>query len=153
MNKSKRIAIASDHGAFDLKRYVIEHLEKTGYEPVDMGIYEEESVDYPDYGVKVARAVSEGEFERGILLCGTGIGMSITANKFPGVRATLAHDDYTAKMSRLHNNSNILVMGGRTTTEEMAGRIVDIWLETQFEGGRHDRRLQKIAELEKKQEK
>lgn len=150
MEEDKRIAIASDHGAFELKQAVVEYLKGKGYEVEDMGVHEEKSVDYPDYGEKVARAVSSGEFKRGILLCGTGIGMSITANKFPGVRATLAYDNYTAKMGRLHNNSNILVMGGRTTAMGVAKDIVDIWLATPYEGGRHDRRLDKIKKLEDK---
>ncbi len=117
---------------------------------MDMGTHDDdESVDYPDYAIKVAKAVSSGEIEKGILLCGTGIGMSITANKFPGVRATLAYDNYTAKMSRLHNDSNILVMGGRTTGEAIALDILDIWLKTDYEGGRHDKRIKKISELDK----
>jgi len=149
VEKNKQIAIASDHGAFEMKEHIVEYLKSKGYEPVDMGVHEPKSVDYPDYGSKVAKAVSEGDYERGILLCGTGIGMSITANKFPGVRATLAYDNYTAKMCRLHNNSNILVLGGRTTGLEAAYEIVDIWLNTEYEGGRHDRRLSKISELEK----
>lgn len=145
----KKIVIASDHGAFELKKKLVEHLVKLGYEPVDLGVESPESVDYPDYAVKVARAVSDAQFEKGILLCGTGIGMSITANKFPGVRATLAYDNYTARMSRMHNNSNILVVGGRTTGEETAYDILETWLNTPYEGGRHDRRIQKISELEK----
>lgn len=115
-----------------------------------MGAHEKGSVDYPDYAAKVAGAVSAGEFSRGILLCGTGIGMSVTANKFPRVRATLAYDNYTAKMSRLHNDSNILVMGGRTTGEEVAYDILETWLNTEYEGGRHDKRIKKISELDKK---
>ncbi|MGK7345243.1 MAG: ribose 5-phosphate isomerase B [Candidatus Nitrospinota bacterium M3_3B_026] len=150
MEEDKRIVIASDHGAFELKQAVAAYLKEKGYEVTDMGVHEEKSVDYPDYGEKVAKAVSKGEFKRGILLCGTGIGMSITANKFPGVRATLAYDNYTAKMSRLHNNSNILVMGGRTTAMDVAKDVVDIWLATPYEGGRHDRRLDKIKKLEDK---
>ncbi len=115
-----------------------------------MGAHEPESVDYPDYAAKVARAVGSGQFNRGILLCGTGIGMSVTANKFSGVRATLAYDNYTAKMSRLHNDSNILVMGGRTTGDETAYDILETWLNTKYEGGRHDKRLKKISELDNK---
>ncbi|HEB71194.1 MAG TPA: ribose 5-phosphate isomerase B [Nitrospirae bacterium] len=146
----KRIAIASDHGAFELKSKLIERLKKLDYVPTDMGAHEPESVDYPDYAAKVARAVGSGQFNRGILLCGTGIGMSVTANKFSGVRATLAYDNYTAKMSRLHNDSNILVMGGRTTGDETAYDILETWLNTKYEGGRHDKRLKKISELDNK---
>ncbi|MBI5816235.1 MAG: ribose 5-phosphate isomerase B [Nitrospinae bacterium] len=142
------MVIASDHAAFDLKRDIVAHLKQLGYEPVDVGVHDATSVDYPDYGMKVAGAVSGGEFDRGILLCGTGIGMSITANKFPGVRASLVYDNYTARMSRLHNNSNILVIGGRTTGLSTAFDIVETWLTTPYEGGRHERRLQKITELE-----
>ncbi|MBI4665783.1 MAG: ribose 5-phosphate isomerase B [Nitrospinae bacterium] len=149
---SKRIAIASDHAAFDLKQQIVAHLKETGFAPEDFGVYENISVDYPDYGVKVAKAVGDGDFDRGILLCGTGIGMSITANKLPGVRATLVYDNYTARMSRLHNDSNVLVLGGRTTGISVALDIVDTWLTTEYEGGRHDRRLKKISDLENNRE-
>lgn len=115
-----------------------------------MGAFAKESVDYPDYAAKVAKLVSSGEFKRGILLCGTGIGMSIAANKFSGVRATMVYDNFTAKMSRLHNNSNILVMGGRTTGDETAYDILETWLNTEYEGGRHDKRIKKISELDNK---
>ncbi|RME64609.1 MAG: ribose 5-phosphate isomerase B, partial [Nitrospirae bacterium] len=108
------------------------------------------SVDYPDFAEKVSMAVSSGEVQRGILICGTGIGMSIVANKFPGVRATLCYDLYTARMAREHNDSNILVLGGRITAEEMAKQIVKVWIETPFEGGRHERRLLKIKTIEEK---
>ncbi|MDH5511096.1 MAG: ribose 5-phosphate isomerase B [Nitrospinota bacterium] len=145
------IVIASDHGAFELKEKLIARLEKLGYQTVDMGTHSAESVDYPDYATKVARAVSEKEYERGILLCGTGIGMSIAANKWPGVRAATVYDNYTARMSRMHNNSNILVIGGRTTGEETAYDILETWLNTSFEGGRHDKRIQKISDLETKE--
>jgi len=143
-----KIAIASDHGALELKNKVVNRLVELGYEPQDMGVHEDTSVDYPDYAAKVAESVSSKRFGKGILLCGTGIGMSITANKFPGVRATLAYDNYTARMSRLHNDSNILVMGGRTTSEDAAYDILETWLNTPYEGGRHDRRIKKISELE-----
>jgi len=145
---NEKIVIASDHGAFDLKQKLIERLKRLGFDTLDMGVHDSKSVDYPDYAKKVARAVSRGEFRRGILLCGTGIGMSITANKFPKVRATLAYDTYTARMSRLHNDSNILVMGGRTTGDEVAYEILETWLHTPYEGGRHDKRINKISELD-----
>tara|TARA_B100000959_G_scaffold185050_1_gene193443 strand:+ start:9886 stop:10245 length:360 start_codon:yes stop_codon:yes gene_type:complete len=114
-----------------------------------MGPAGTEPVDYPDFAMKVAQAVSQNKIEKGMLLCGTGIGMSIAANKFSGVRATLVYDNYTAKMSRLHNNSNILVIGGRTTDEETAYDILETWLEAEYEGGRHDRRINKISDMEK----
>jgi len=142
------IVIASDHGAFELKEKLKARLEKLGYKTVDMGTHSSESVDYPDFATKVARVISEKEFERGILLCGTGIGMSIAANKWPGVRAAPVYDNYTARMSRMHNNSNILVLGGRTTGEETAYDILETWLNTPYEGGRHDKRIQKISDLE-----
>ncbi|VAX22030.1 Ribose 5-phosphate isomerase B [hydrothermal vent metagenome] len=145
----KKIAIASDHGAFELKELLVSKLQELGYEPQDMGVNSEESVDYPDYGEKVAKAVSAGEVERGILLCGTGIGMSITANKFPNVRAALVHDHFTATMSKKHNNANILVMGARILDVDTAYEILNAWLNTEYEGGRHDRRLEKISNLEK----
>ena len=148
--KTRRIPIAADHGAFELKQRIIEHLEKAGFEPVDMGVHEEKSVDYPDFAAKVAEAVSGGEYDRGVLLCGTGIGMAIAANKVPGIRAALVHDNYTARMSRLHNDSNILVMGGRVIGVAVALDIVDAWLATPYEGGRHARRLDKITAIEKR---
>ena len=146
-----KIAIASDHGAVEMKNMIVEQLRSMGYEPVDMGVYNTDPVDYPDYGARVANEISLGAIRRGILLCGTGIGMSITANKFPGVRAALVNDSFTAKMSREHNNSNILVLGGRVTQENVACDILRIWLETPYEGGRHDRRLDKITAIEKEQ--
>lgn len=143
-----KIAIASDHAAFELKEKIVQHLKELGHEPMDFGVHDTKSVDYPDYGAKVGQAVSDGDYERGILLCGTGIGMSITANKFAGVRATLVHDNYTARMSRLHNDSNILVIGARTTGISTAFDIVETWLTTQFEGGRHTLRINKISDLD-----
>ncbi|MDH5476830.1 MAG: ribose 5-phosphate isomerase B [Nitrospinota bacterium] len=142
------IAIASDHGAFDLKEKLKERLKKLGYETVDMGTHSAESVDYPDFAIKVAKAVGDKTYQRGILLCGTGIGMSIAANKISGVRAAIVYDNYTAKMSRMHNNCNILVLGGRTTGEETAYDILETWLNTPYEGGRHDKRINKISELD-----
>jgi ribose 5-phosphate isomerase B len=114
----------------------------------DLGTLNGDSVDYPDFGEKVARAVSRGEAEKGILICGTGIGMSIVANKFPRVRAALITDEFTARMSKEHNNANIVVMGGRVLTPEQASRMIGVWLDAVFEGGRHQRRLDKIAQIE-----
>ncbi len=143
-----KIAIASDHGGLEIKESIAAFLREKGIEIEDYGVDNPESVDYPDYGIKVAIAVSEGKAERGILACGTGIGMSIVANKFPHIRAALCHDVFTAKMSRLHNDANVLVLGGRTLTKEAALSMVDTWLTTDFEGGRHQKRLDKISALE-----
>lgn len=143
------IAIGSDHGGFDLKEKIKNFLIERKIEVEDIGTITRESVDYPDYGIKVSKLVSEGGVERGILVCGTGIGMSIVANKFPKVRAALCHDSYSARMSREHNDSNVLILGGRVIGEELALEIVKIWLETSFSGGRHKRRLEKIEEIEK----
>lgn len=146
-----KIAIASDHGGHELKGNIIAFLallKDKGIEVTDYGADNPESVDYPDYGIKVAAAVSEGVADRGILSCGTGIGMSIVANKFPHIRAALCHDMLTARLSRLHNDANILVLGGRTLNKDVALSMVDSWLNTGFEGGRHQRRLDKISALE-----
>ncbi|KAA0257004.1 ribose 5-phosphate isomerase B [Deferribacter autotrophicus] len=143
----KVIALGSDHGGFHLKSEISKYLESLGYTVKDYGTYSEESVDYPEYAYKVAVAISKGEVERGVILCGTGIGISITANRFPGVRAALCWDSFTAKMSRLHNNANLLALGGRIIGVELAKDILNTWLNTEFEGGRHLRRINKIDEL------
>jgi len=145
-----KIALGCDHGGLDLKNAIEAKLKAMGMEVVDMGTESEESVDYPDFAAKVAESVSEGRVDRGITICGTGIGMSIAANKYPGVRAALCHDSYTARMSRMHNDANILVMGGRVTGDEVALEMLKQWIETPFEGGRHQRRLDKITAIEKK---
>ena len=145
-----QIGLACDHGGFELKEELKAFLKSIGVEPVDLGSFNEDSVDYPDFGILVAEKVSRGELERGILICGTGIGMSIVANKFPGVRAALANDLYSSRCSREHNDANILVIGGRVVGRELAKEIVKVWLETPFAGGRHKRRLEKIEALEKK---
>lgn len=142
------IAVGSDHGGLELKQVVCEMLQGRGLEFKDFGTFSDDSVDYPDFGAKVANAVSKGEMEKGILICGTGIGMSIIANKFPGIRAALVHDEFTAQMSKEHNNANILVMGGRILSSEQGVRLAEIWLDTEFEGGRHQNRLLKIAASE-----
>ena len=144
-----KIALGCDHGGWELMEAVAANIKTMGFEIVDMGAESEESVDYPDYAAKVASAVSRGEVDRGVAICGTGIGMSIVANKFPGVRAALCHDAFTARMSRLHNDANILVLGGRVTGREVALEMLRIWLATPFEGGRHQRRLDKITAIEK----
>jgi len=145
-----KIVLGCDHGGVELKDTISAALKSMGVEVEDVGTMSEESVDYPDFASKVAEAVSSGRVERGIALCGTGIGMSIVANKFPGVRAALCHDCYTARMSRMHNDANVLVLGGRVTGSEVALDILKQWVATPFEGGRHKRRVDKIAEVEKK---
>ena len=142
--KGRDIAIASDHAALDLKKQIVAYLLKQGHEVIDMGPRTRQSVNYPEYGKKVAAAVAKGEFSRGILICGTGIGMSITANRFKGVRAALVHDTYTARLAKAHNNANILVLGGRVTGPGVAEEMVETWLKTKFEAGRHQERLDMI---------
>ena len=144
----KKIALASDHGGFDLKESVIAHLLNTGWEVDDLGPHSGDSVDYPDYVIKLAEAVAEKKVQRGIVICGTGIGMSIVVNRYPGIRGTLCSDLFTAKLCREHNDSNILIMGGRVIGKGLAAEIVNTWLNTPFEGGRHQRRLDKINQID-----
>ena len=139
-----KIIIGSDHAGFNLKEALKESFDGM----VDIGAYSENSVDYPDLAARVARAISSGEFESGILICGTGVGMSIVANKFPGVRAALCTDTDTARMSRMHNDANVLVLAGRRTDVKTAVGIVRVWFSTEFEGGRHKKRLDKITNIE-----
>ena len=140
-----RIAIGADHGGFEHKEVIFKHLKELGFDVVDFGTFSSDSVDYNDFAKKVAEGVNKKEFERGILVCGTGIGMSIMANKVNGVRAALVHDLFTAKATRLHNNTNILAMGGRIISIELALEITDVWLNTEFsEEERHIRRINKI---------
>jgi ribose 5-phosphate isomerase B len=144
----KRIAVASDHAGVELKEEIKRFLVELGYTVDDFGADGPESVDYPDYAKAVAEKVSSGEYERGILFCGSGVGMSIVANKFPRVRAVQVNDIYTAIMSRKHNDTNVLALAGRITGKDFAKEIVRAWLETPFEGGRHKKRLKKIEEIE-----
>ena len=146
----KRIIIGSDHAGFSLKEDIKVFLSDMEYTVTDVGTQSSESVDYPDFGIKVAERVSAGEFNRGILVCGSGVGMAIVANKFPLIRAVLCLDAETARLSRLHNDSNILVLAGRRTDTDTAKFIVQIWLNTEFEGGRHERRINKIKDIELK---
>lgn len=143
-----KVAIGCDHGGFALKEAVIEAIKAAGHEPVDFGTYSTESVDYPDFAGKVTSAVVGGEAELGVLICGTGIGMSIAANKVRGIRAALCHDVYSARLTRNHNDSNVLVMGARVIGPGLAQEITTAWLAASFEGGRHTQRLKKIEELE-----
>ena len=144
------IAIGSDHGGFELKGHIVEHLKEKGIEVKDFGVYNEDSVDYPDCAKPVCTSVLDGECERGILVCGTGIGISMSANKIKGIRAALCQDYYTAKYTRLHNDANVLCMGGRVIGAGLACEITDVFLSTEFEGGRHARRVDKIMALEEK---
>ncbi len=144
-----RIAIGSDHAGLDLKNEILGLISDLGHDCIDFGTDSPESVDYPDFGEKVARSVAEGSVERGILICGTGIGMSIVANKFPGIRAALCNELFSAKMSRLHNDANVLVMGGRIIGKDLAKEIVRTWVTTPFEHGRHMNRLKKITLIER----
>lgn len=143
------IAIASDHGGFALKTRLVEHLRERGVPVEDMGCASEAPVDYPEYAEKLARAVAAGTYERGVLVCGTGIGMSIAANKIRGVRAALCADCFSAEMARLHNDANVLCLGGRTVGSELACRILDTWLDAGFSGAeKHARRVAMIGALE-----
>ncbi len=143
-----KIAVGSDHRGYDVKRRLVALLHQLGHEVLDVGPESSDSVDYPDFAFQVGRAVVEGRAERGILVCGTGIGMCIAANKVPGVRAAPCHDSITAEMSRRHNNANVLCLSADLLGDELIDRMVRIWLETQFEGGRHARRVDKIAKFE-----
>ena len=146
--KKTQIVIGSDHAAYQLKEKIRQYIIERGIDINDVGTYSEDSVDYVDFGIKVSTMVSTGKYERGILLCGTGLGMSMVANKFPHVRAALCNDLFSAIMSRRHNNSNILVMGGRVIGEELARQIVKAWLKTPFDGGRHQLRIKKFDRIE-----
>lgn len=145
-----KLAVASDHGGFSLKEEIVKSLKNQKIEILDLGNHGTESVDYPDYALKVAEMVSDGKVDGGLLMCGTGIGMCIVANKFKNVRAAVVSDPYSAKMAKEHNNANILCIGGRVVDPKKAEEIVRAWLDAKFEGGRHDRRLDKIREIEKK---
>ena len=142
------IAFGSDHGGFELKQALLERLRSTGFAVRDCGSHGTESVDYPDFGSVVARAVASGEADRGVLVCTSGIGMSIIANKFPGVRAALVHDFEGARTSREHNDANVLVLSGAKTDALLAAKILELWLATPFAGGRHQRRIDKISQTE-----
>jgi RpiB/LacA/LacB family sugar-phosphate isomerase len=146
MKKDRKpdIAIASDHAALDLKKHLVAYLRARGHKVLDLGPRSKKSVPYPAFGKKVAEMVAGGGVPLGILICGTGIGMSITANRCPGVRAALVHDNYTARMAKAHNNANVLVMGGRVIGPGVAEDAVETWLSTRFEGGRHQERLDMI---------
>jgi ribose 5-phosphate isomerase B len=139
------IAIASDHGGYDLKQLLIEDLRAKGHEVLDLGTNGPESVDYPDYADLMAAAIRDGKAGRGVLICGTGIGISIAANRHPELRAALVHDALTARLSRQHNDANVIAMGGRILGIELAKDCLDVFLKTEFEGGRHARRVAKMS--------
>jgi len=148
-----RLIIGSDHAGFGRKEEVKSLLTRMKIDVTDVGTTSAEAVDYPDFGCQVAERVSSGEFPAGILLCGAGVGMTIVANKFPGIRAALCLDTYTAEMCRRHNDANVLILAGRRTDSATMEKIVKLWLSTEFEGGRHQRRLDKIREIEEKRGK
>lgn len=143
-----KIAIASDHRGVRVKDQILAHLSELGHEAVDHGPHSSDSVDYPDFASLVAEDVSRGKVDRGILICGTGMGMCIAANKFAGVRAVTCHDDFTAEISRRHNNANVMCLSADMLGDRLLTRIVEIWLNTDFEGGRHGRRVDKITQME-----
>ncbi|MGI6307590.1 MAG: ribose 5-phosphate isomerase B [Dethiobacteria bacterium] len=145
-----KIVLAADHAGFSLKEFIKGYLAEKGIVYEDFGTFDEESVDYPDLAFKAARAVQQGNFARGILVCGTGIGVAIVANKLPGIRAALCNDLFSARYARAHNDANILTLGSRVLQKELAREIVGVFLETPFEGGRHQVRVEKIKELEER---
>ena len=144
-----KIAIGCDHGALTLKNALVNHLKSCGYEVEDFGTYTKDSCDYPDFAGAAARAVACGSCDRGIVLCTTGIGVSVTANKVKGIRCALCADSFSAEMTRRHNNANMLAMGAGIVGPNLAERIVDTFLSTEFEGGRHERRVNLMMEIEK----
>lgn len=148
-----KIAIGCDHGGFEHKNAIAEHLKERGFEVTDFGIYENKSVDYPEIALRVASSVAAGENTLGILVCGTGIGMSMAANKVNGIRAAAVSDHFSAKYTRLHNNANILCLGGRVIGIGTALELADLFVDTEYEGGRHQKRLQMITEIENSQKK
>lgn len=145
-----KIAIGNDHTAVDLKNTISDYVKELGYEVINLGTDSRESCDYPIYGEKVGRAVADGEADLGIAICGTGVGISLAANKVKGIRACVCSEPYTAKLSRMHNNSNVLAFGARVVGDELAKMIVKEWLDAEFEGGRHQRRVDMIMEIENK---
>jgi ribose 5-phosphate isomerase B len=149
---SSKIGISSDHAGKELKQLIVDLVRMTDNEVIDYGVAVDsaQSVDYPDYAAILAQDVSGGKVDLGIAICGTGIGMSITANKFPGVRAAVVWDEFSTRMARAHNNANVLCLGARTLNHHRACELVKIWLATKFEGGRHQMRLDKVREIEKK---
>mgnify|MGYP005789470941 FL=1 len=145
-----KIVLANDHSAVDMKKEILAHLEEKGYQVIDIGTNSPESCDYPVFGERAGEMVASGEVDLGILICGTGVGISLAANKVKGVRACVCSEPYSAKLSRMHNDTNILAFGARVVGTELAKMIVDEWLAAEFEGGRHKRRVDMIMEIEKR---
>ena len=145
----EKIIIGCDHGGLELKNEIISHLNKRGIEVTDVGTYTADSCNYPDYARALCKRIQSGEFERGILVCGTGIGMSMAANKHNGIRAACCSDTFSARMTRMHNDANVLCLGGRVVGAGLACDMVDLFVDTEFEGGRHTARVQMIADVEK----
>ncbi len=143
-----KIGIGNDHAAVEMKNIIKEHLEERGFEVVNFGTDSSESFDYPVAGYQVGRAVASGEVDLGVLICGTGVGISLAANKVTGVRACVCSEPYTAKLSRMHNNTNIIAFGARVVGSELAKMIVDEWLDAEYEGGRHQRRVDMLTEID-----
>lgn len=143
-----KIAMGNDHSAVDLKKEMKEFVESKGHEVIDLGTNSTDSCDYPVYGEKVGRAVASGEADLGIVICGTGVGISLAANKVKGIRACVCSEPYTAKLSRMHNNSNVLAFGARVVGSELAKMITEEWLAAEYEGGRHQRRVDMLSEIE-----
>ena len=143
-----KIAMGNDHSAIELKNIIKEFVESKGYEVIDFGTNTPESCDYPVFGEKVGRAVASGEADLGIVICGTGVGISLAANKVKGIRACVCSEPYTAKLSKMHNNSNVLAFGDRVVGSEMAKMITEEWLDAKYEGGRHQRRVDMLMEIE-----
>ncbi|WP_157150388.1 ribose 5-phosphate isomerase B [Brachyspira sp. SAP_772] len=147
-----KIAIGCDHSAIELKKEIIKYLEELGHSVTDFGTHTTESVDYPIYGKKVAEEVANGNFDGGVLICGTGIGISLAANKVKGIRAAVCSEPYSAKLSKLHNNSNIIAFGARVVGVDLAKMIVKEWIDAEFEGGRHAKRVGLITKIENGEE-
>ena len=147
-NAKPRIALGADHAGYHIKETIKQYLEEAGYAVDDLGTWSEEAVDYPDYGKAVGERVARGEDDLGIAACGTGMGIAIVANKVPGIRAAVAHDEMTARLAREHNDANVLALGGRVVTDAQAIHIVKTFLAARFAGGRHQRRVDKIAQIE-----
>lgn len=143
-----KLGIGSDHGGFELKEQIVEYLEREKIDYIDYGTNSTESVDYPDYGKKVGEAIMSGQVDKGIVICGTGIGISLAANKVKGIRCALCGDTYSARMSREHNDANAIALGGRVLGRDLAIEILSVWLKSEFAGGRHQRRVDKISEIE-----
>lgn len=146
-----KIILGADHGGYELKNHITKWLTQHDYDVNDIGVFSSESMDYPDIALEVSQKVSDGTYDRGVLVCGSGVGVSITANKVKGIRAVLCHDTVMARLSREHNDTNIIAMGGRFVAKELAFEILNVWLNTNFSEGRHQQRINKISNIEKEQ--